>query len=159
MTLLRWLTFLLGSKTVILTVLLSWIYLFLQMLALFYNGFPSAGKFLSCCCLSFYWLSIKFTTGCPVSSHSIWLSRADWDGLCDHLRDVPWEAIFKPGASADASEFYEWVQVGIGVYIPHRKHQVKSHSSPWFSASCSASIVDRSHLFVFIKRINLLILK
>ena len=22
-------------------------------------------------------------------------SRADWDGLCDHLRDLPWEDIFK----------------------------------------------------------------
>ena len=32
-------------------------------------------------------------------------SRADWDGLCDHLRDVPWENIFKFGASAAASEF------------------------------------------------------
>ena len=44
-------------------------------------------------------------------------SRADWDGLCDHLRDVPWEDIFKLGASAAASEFCEWVQVGIDVYI------------------------------------------
>ena len=26
-------------------------------------------------------------------------SRADWYGLCDHLRDVPWEDIFKLGAS------------------------------------------------------------
>ena len=26
-------------------------------------------------------------------------SHADWDGLCDHLRDVPWEDIFKLGAS------------------------------------------------------------
>ena len=26
-------------------------------------------------------------------------SCADWDGLCDHLRDVPWEDIFKLGAS------------------------------------------------------------
>ena len=34
-------------------------------------------------------------------------SRADWDGLCDHLRDVPWENIFKLSASADASEFCE----------------------------------------------------
>ena len=34
-------------------------------------------------------------------------SRADWDGLCDHLRDVPWEDIFKLGASAAASEFCE----------------------------------------------------
>ena len=25
-------------------------------------------------------------------------SRADWDGLRDHLRDVPWEDIFKLGA-------------------------------------------------------------
>ena len=33
-------------------------------------------------------------------------SRADWDGLRDHLRDVPWEDIFKLGASA-ASEFCE----------------------------------------------------
>ena len=47
-------------------------------------------------------------------------SRADWDGLRDHLRDVPWEDIFKLGASAAASEFCEWVQVGIDVYIPHR---------------------------------------
>ena len=57
-------------------------------------------------------------------------SRTDWDSLCDHLRDVPWEDIFKLGASAAASEFCEWVQVGIDVYIPHRKYQVKPHSSP-----------------------------
>ena len=52
--------------------------------------------------------------------------RAVWDGLRDHLRDVPWEHIFKLGASAAA----EWVQVGIDVYIPHRKYEVKPHSSP-----------------------------
>ena len=40
-------------------------------------------------------------------------SRADWDSLCDHLRDVPWEDIFKLSASAAASEFCEWVKVGI----------------------------------------------
>ena len=27
-------------------------------------------------------------------------SQAVWDGLCDHLRDVPWEEIFKINASA-----------------------------------------------------------
>ena len=53
-------------------------------------------------------------------------SRADWDGLRDHLRDAPWEDLFKIGASAAAaSEFYEWVRVGIDVYIPHRKYEVK----------------------------------
>ena len=71
--------------------------------------------------------------------------RADWDGLRDHLRDVPWEDIFKLSASAAASEFCEWVQVGIDVYIPHRKYQVKPHSSPWFSAACAAAIVHRNH--------------
>ena len=34
-------------------------------------------------------------------------SRADWDGLRDHLRDVPWKDIFKLSASAAASEFCE----------------------------------------------------
>ena len=73
--------------------------------------------------------------------------RADWDGLRDHLRDVPWEDVFKLSASAAASEFCEWVQVGIDVYIPHRKYQVKPHSSPWFSAACAAAIVHRNHFF------------
>ena len=48
--------------------------------------------------------------------------RADWDGLCDHLRDVPWEDILKLGASAAASEFCEWIQIGINVYIPQRNY-------------------------------------
>ena len=74
-------------------------------------------------------------------------SRADWDGLRDHLRNVPWEDIFKLSAPAAASEFCEWVQVGIDVYIPHRKYQVKPHSSPWFSAACAAAIVHRNHFF------------
>ena len=41
-------------------------------------------------------------------------SRADWDGLRDHLRDVPWEDIFKLSASATTSEFCEWQLM----YIP-----------------------------------------
>ena len=79
--------------------------------------------------------------------HFIAYSRADWDGLQDHLRDVPWEDIFKLGASAAASEFCEWVQVGIDVYIPHRKYQVKPNSSPWFSAACAAAIIHTNHFF------------
>ena len=74
-------------------------------------------------------------------------SRADWDGLRDHLRDVLWEDIFKLSASAAASEFCEWVQVGTDVYIPPRKYRVKPHSSPWFSAACAAAIVHRNHFF------------
>ena len=78
-------------------------------------------------------------------------SHADLDSIGDHLRDVPWEDIFKLGASAAASEFCEWVQVGIDVYIPHRKYQVKLHSSPWFSAVCVAAIVHRNR-FSFVRK-------
>ena len=60
------------------------------------------------------------------------------------MRDVPWEDIFKPSASAAASEFCEWVQVEIYVYIPHHKYQVKPHSSPWFSTACAAAIFHRN---------------
>ena len=52
-------------------------------------------------------------------------SCADWNCLCDHLRDVPWKDIFKLSASTAASEFWEWGQVGIDVYIPHGKYQVR----------------------------------
>ena len=57
-------------------------------------------------------------------------SHADWDGLRDHLRAVLWKNVFKLSASAAVSEFCEWVQGGIDVYIPHHKYQIKPHSSP-----------------------------
>ena len=46
-------------------------------------------------------------------------SCSDWGGLCDHLRDVLWEYNFELGSSAAASEFCQWVRVGIDVHIPH----------------------------------------
>ena len=63
------------------------------------------------------------------------------------MRDIAWEDVFKLSASAAASEICEWIQVGTDVYIPHRKYQVKFHSSPWFSAACAAAIVHRNHFF------------
>ena len=63
------------------------------------------------------------------------------------MRDVPWEDIFKLGASGAASEFCERVQIGIDVYISHRKHLIKPHSLPLFSAACAAAIVHRKHCF------------
>ena len=68
------------------------------------------------------------------------------------MKDVPWEDIFKLSASAPASEFCEWVQVGIDVYIPHRKYQVKPHLSPWFSAACVAPIVHRNYFLRLYKK-------
>ena len=79
-------------------------------------------------------------------------SGADWHGLHDHLRDVPWEDIFKFSASAVTSDIYEWCQVGIDVFITHRIYQVKPHSSPWFSADCAAAIVHRNHFFLFYQK-------
>ena len=70
-------------------------------------------------------------------------SRADWDSL----RGVPWENIFKFGASAASSKFCEWIQVGTDVYIPYRKYQVKHHSSSWFSSACAVAIVHRNNFF------------
>ena len=48
-------------------------------------------------------------SGCPISLHSLDYSRAECDGLRNHLRDVPWEDIFKRGASAAATEFCKWI--------------------------------------------------
>ena len=101
-------------------------------------------------------VSIDFPTNsqwdAPFHRIAYYYSCADWDGLHDHLRDVPCEDIFKLGASAAASEFFKWVQVGIDVYISHRKYQVKPHSSPWFSAACAAAIVHRNHFFHLYQR-------
>ena len=79
-------------------------------------------------------------------------SRADWDGLHDHLRDIPRVNIFKLSTSAAPSELCEWVQVGIEVYIPRCNYQIKPHSSPWFSAACAAVIVHRNHFFGLYQR-------
>ena len=89
-------------------------------------------------------------------------SCADWYGLRDHLRHVPWEDIFKliAFAVAAASELCRWVQVRIDVCNTQHKYHVKPHSSPWFSAACAAATVYKNHFFfVFTKRINLLNLK
>ena len=147
MTLLSWLTFLLESLTVTLTVLLFWNYFFLLTLAFVLQWLSLHWEIpiiLSQFPLTFS-VSIDSKRDAPIHRNDY--CRADWDGLRDHLRDVPWEDIFKLSDSAAASEFCEWVQVGIDVYIPHRKYQVKPHSYPWFSAACVAAIVYRNHFF------------
>ena len=68
------------------------------------------------------------------------------------MRDDPWVDILKLGASATASKFCKWVQVGIDVYIPHRKYHLKPHSSPWFSAACATAIVHRNPFFHLYQR-------
>ena len=144
-TLLRWLTFLLGSQTDFHSPALLDLFLFSDASICSTKAFPPLGK-SDHVVVS---VSIDFPSysqrDAPFHHIAYDYYRADWDGLRDHLRDVPWEDIFKLSASA-ASEFCEWVQVGIDVY-PHRKYQVKPHSSPWFSAAYAAVIVHRNHFF------------
>ena len=98
MTLLRWLNFLLGSLTVILTVLLFWIYFFFLTLVFFLQWLSLLPPINSKRDVSFYHIAYDYC-------------RDDWDGLLDHLKDVLWEDIFKLSASAAASKFCRWVQI------------------------------------------------
>ena len=86
-------------------------------------------------CLGFHWLSSN--------ARGILFSPA--------FDCVPWEDIFRLGtfAAAPAAEFCVWVQVGIDLYIPHRKYHVKPLSFPWFLAASGAVIVHRSHFSCF----------
>ena len=118
-------TFLLGSLTVILDLFISSDASICSIMAFLPSG-NSDHVVVS--------VSIDFPTNSkqdtPFHRVAYDYSHTDWDGLRDHMRDVPWEDIFKLNASAAASESCEWVQVGIDVYIPHHKFQVKPHSSP-----------------------------
>ena len=95
MSLLKWLTFLLGSQTVM--VLTSYASICSTM------AFPPLGN-SDHVVVS---VSIDFPSNCQrdASFHRIAYDypRADWDGLRDHFRDLPWEDIFKLGASAAAN--------------------------------------------------------
>ena len=74
-------------------------------------------------------------------------NKADWDGFRDLLRNVPWGNIFKHYVTYAAKEISEWIGTGIDCFIPHRKFQLKPHSSPWFTPSCAAAIAHRNHFF------------
>ena len=68
MTLLRWLTFLLGCPTVILTVLLFWIYFALLTLVFVLQWLSFRWEILIML-LSQFPLTFIFTKGCPISLH------------------------------------------------------------------------------------------
>ena len=100
MTLLKWLTFLLGSQTAIVllfSILTSYASICSTM------AFPplenSNHVVVS--------VSVDLPSNCqrdaPFHCIAHNYPQADWDGLHDHLRDVPWDDIFKLGATAAAS--------------------------------------------------------
>ena len=159
MTLLRWLTFLLGSLTDSHSPTLLDLFLSSDTSICSTMASPPLGNSNH--------VVVSVSIDFPINSNQDALfhciaydySRVEWNGLRNHLRDVQWDDIFKLKASAAVSEFCEWAQVGIDVYIPHCKYPVKPHLSPWFSAACTAAIVHRNHFFVCTNRINLLKLK
>ena len=101
-----------------LTVLFFWTYLVLLMLVFVISCSPSIRKFSSCFSLSLHWLFFKLKRECPSSSHRLWLF------LCWLGQSLWWferfstEDIFKPSVFSFGTEFCEWVQAGIDVYIP-----------------------------------------
>ena len=98
MTLLRWLTFLLLSQTVTHSPAFLDLYLLMvvYVLAVVIPPLGNSDHVVVS-------VSIDFPSNsqwdAPFHRIAYDYSRADWDGLCDHLRDIPWADIFKLGAS------------------------------------------------------------
>ena len=88
MTLLRWLTLLLGSLTVNFTVLLFWIYFFLLALALVLH-WHSLHWEIMIMLLSQFPLTFRQTQNRMLHFLAYDYSCANWGGLCNPLRDVP----------------------------------------------------------------------
>ena len=63
---------------------------------------------------------VKSTNKHPYDRTVYSYSKADWDGLRDHLRDVRWLYIFKHDATFDATyaakEITDGVEIGIDCY-------------------------------------------
>ena len=129
--------------TVIVTVLLFFINLFLLTLVFSLQWLSLHLEVLIICYLSFHWLSMKLKKRCPSSSHNLLLFSC-WLSL--------W--LFEKFSLGEYIGNAEWVRLGINVYIFHRKYQVKPHSSQRFSAAGSATVVRRNHFFCLYQRTN-----
>ena len=122
MTLLRQLTFLLGSQTVTLTVLLFWGFFFPLVLVLVLQWFSLIllrNPDHVVVSVSIDVLSIQKGMPCFVTQLITILMLIGTVFV-----------IIKPGAFAAGNKFSEYVHVLIDVYITHHKYQVKRHSSP-----------------------------
>ena len=119
--------------------------LFLLMLVLFYNGFSSIGKSWSCCCLSLHWLSIIFTTGCPVSSHCLWLfSRTVFLTIWEMFHRVYLKSVLL--LLLVNFDFGYWLEL-MYISLIESIRPNKPNLFPWFSAACAAVTVHRNSFF------------
>ena len=83
-------------------------------------------------------------------------SCADRDVLCDNLRDVPCDNIFKLSASTATSEFCQWVRLELMyIFLIVSIRSNLTHPLGFSSLYC----YHRNHFFVCTNRINLLNLK
>ena len=103
-TLLTWLTFLLGSQTAILSVLLFWSISSDASICSTMGNFPPLENSDHVVISVFIDFPSYSQQDAPFHRIAGDYSRVDWDGLRDHLRDVPWEDIFKLSAPAAARE-------------------------------------------------------
>ena len=136
MTFLRWLTFLLGALTVIFTILLLWIYLFLLMLVFVLHCLSLLWEILIML-LSWFPLTFPQTqNGIPLSIAQVMTNLV----LIGNVFVIIWE-IFHVSVSFYCCYWILWVvQVGTDVYISHHKYHAKPHSSLWFLAAFAAIV-------------------
>ena len=135
-TLLRWLTFLLGSLTLILKVLLLWICFFLQTLAFVLQWLSLHWEILIIWLFQF---PLTFSQTQNRMSHFIvWIVFV-----------VIWEIFFGrisliPVLLLLLVNYVSWFRLE-SMYI---SLMVNISSSPWFSAACAAGIVHGDHFFL-----------
>ena len=109
--------------------------------------FPPLGNFdhvvVSVSILTFH----QTQTGCPFHGIAYDYSRADWDHLCDPLRDVSWEDI----SNSVLLLLVNFV-IGFKLELMYISLIVSirpslTWESPWFSVVRAAAIVHRNHFF------------
>ena len=153
-TLLRWLTFLLGSQTVVHTVLFFWMYLFLLM-PVFCCAMPlcllgNSDHVLVSVFIDFIWNTHQ-NASCYTKLMTIAvLIGMLWDSLHDYLRDVPWDDIIKLSASTaivTRSQYVPFVTIYLIVTCWYRSLLVTA--SKFGLLTIRQNCANRKHLFLY----------
>ena len=105
-TALKWLTSLLRSLTLILTVLLLDFFLLILLFVL--QWLSQHCNILIMFLSQYQWMLFKHRWDVPFCHIAYGNSRGDWDNLFDHSWDVPWENVFKLGVAVTTAEFNNW---------------------------------------------------
>ena len=157
-TLVRWLTFLLGSQTVVHIVLFFWMYLFLLM-PVFCCAMPlcqlgNSDHVLVSVFIDFIWNTHQNASFYTKLMTVAILIGMLWDSLHDHLRDVPWEDIIKLSASTaivtyivTRSQYVPFVTIYLIVTCWYRSLLVTA--SKFGLLTIRQNCATRKHLFLY----------